>query len=485
MTKRSPGVPEVVGLAFLLLLGACAVGPDYRPPTPVVPDRITPLDGVPSAESSLVQSNWWAAFHDPVLDQLQTVAATNNLDLARASARLREARALWNESRFDFVPTVTASAQYQNTQSSVAASPPNFSREQRHIELYRAGFDATWELDLFGRVRRSVEATHATVEAVQATHDDILISLRAEVAANYVVLRGLQAQLDAARDSATNQAASLHLAKTLRDGGRGTQLDVARAESLWNGTLATIPPLEAAIDRTIHRLGILAGQLPRHFLDILTPHQPVPTVPDLPIPPSPGDLLRRRPDIRAAERSLAADTARIGVDVADLFPRVTFQGRIGLEANRFSGFDNGGTDAYGFGPHISWAALDIGRVRQRIRASNARAEASLATYQQTVLLALEETENALRTYERQVVRFVLLGKAVSSASEAAHLARQRYEDGVADYLAVLDAERVLLLQEVELAAAQANAASSAITIYKAFGGGWIIPESGAKLHETP
>jgi multidrug efflux system outer membrane protein len=463
-------------LGLLLSLGACTVGPDYRTPTASLPDRIAPLTGIPSASTSLVDSQWWAAFQDPLLDQLQSAATTNNLDLVRASARLREARALWNEARFDYAPTITAEAQYLNTQSSVAAAPPTLSRDQRHIELYRGGFDATWELDLFGRVRRNVEATRATVEAVSATRDDVLISVRAEVAANYVALRGLQAQLAAARDSAANQAASLKLAETLRDGGRGTQLDVARAESQLNGTLATIPPFEAAIDRTIHRLGVLAGQPPRHFFNQLSPAQVVPIVPSLPIPPEPAELLRRRPDIRAAEQSLAADTARIGVQVADLFPRVTVQGRIGLEASRLSGLDNSGTDVWGFGPTISWAAFDLGRVRQRIRAANARAEGTLATYQQTVLLALEETENALRTYERQVQRLALLGKAVSAASEAATLARQRYEDGVADFLAVLDAERVQLLQQVELAGAQANAATAAIAIYKTFGGGWAIPD---------
>lgn len=466
-------------LALLVLsafLGACSVGPDYHPPKSRFPDGPAEPSPTPSAPPrTAVEAAWWSTFQDPILDRLQETAATNNLELSRASARVREARFLWNEARFDFVPAVTANAQYQNTQSSAGATVFPLSRDQRHMELYRAGFDATWELDLFGRVRRSVEAARATVESVQASRDDILVSVRAELAISYVDLRGLQTQVLAAHESATNQTGSLRLAEALLEGGRGTQLDVARARSQLNGTLAAIPPLEAAVDRAMHRIGVLCGLPPRSFVDLLAPAAPVPTTPSLPDPLAPSELLRRRPDIRAAERALAAATARVGVAVADLFPRITFQGRIGIEANRLSGFDDGGTGTWGFGPHLSWAALDLGRVRQVVRAEGARAEASLATYEETVLLALEETENALRTFTRNARRQALLEQAAAAATEAAGLARQRYEDGVADFLAVLDAERVLLTQRVELARAQAGTTASAVAIYKAFGGGWTTP----------
>lgn len=456
-------------LALATLAAACSVGPSYVTPSPRFLNNPSPSTNTPPVDAS-----WWAAFNDPILNQLQDTAATNNLDLAAASNRLLEARALWNEARFDFLPTVTSEAHYQNNQPSLYASPFTLSRGRRHMELYRAGFDATWELDVFGRVRRTVQAARATVQSVTASRDDLLVSVRAELAANYVHLRGLQTQLGAARESATNQAATLQLAEQLLSGGRGTQLDVARARSQLNGTLAAIPPLEAALDRSIHRIGVLCGHPPRTFAPLLESPAPVPTVPILPDPPQPHELLRRRPDIRAAEQSLAAATARIGIAVADLFPRITFQGRLGLEANRLSGFERSGTDSFGFGPSISWAAFDLGRVRQSIRAADARAQSTLAVYEQTVLLALEETENALRTYSRAAQHQTFLSHAATAADEAARLARQRYEDGVADYLAVLDAERVLLSQRVELARAQAETTASAIAIYKSFGGGWSL-----------
>ncbi|MBL9138373.1 MAG: efflux transporter outer membrane subunit [Verrucomicrobiales bacterium] len=467
-----------LAIAAAVLMGGCAVGPHYQPRHHPVPESFGA--GSPEANPASpmqVELQWWSHFGDPILNELQTKAATNNFDLKRGQARLQEARALWRETRFDLLPAIRSSASYENTQASIAASTPGTDREERHHELYRVGFDATWELDFFGRVRRNVEAGRATVASVEADQDDLRVSIQAEVAANYILLRSYQTQIAAAERQISNQSATLQLAETLRDGGRGTQLDVARARSQLESTRAMLPTLHAASDGTIHRLGVLCGRPPREEWSRLQVPAPIPNLRSTVQPGNPAELLRRRPDLRAAERQVAAATARIGVAVADLFPRVTFQGRLGLEASRLSQFDESGTDAWGFGPRISWAAFDLGRVRQQVKAAQARAEASMNIYEQSVLLALEETENALSRYRHSRDRVEHLRRAESAASEAAQLAVQRYRDGVADFLSVLDSERVLLLLQFQLAGGESDLATSTVAVYKALGGGWTEPPS--------
>jgi outer membrane protein, multidrug efflux system len=300
----------------------------------------------------------------------------------------------------------------------------------------------------------------------------VLVSAQAEAAANYVELRGLQAQLAVASRNATNQMQIVGLAEALLQGGGGTRFDVARARSLLNATLASIPPLQSAAQRSIHRISVLCGQNPTALQQELIVPAPLPEGPSAFALANPADLLRLRPDVRAAERSLAAATARIGIEVADLFPRVTFVGTIGLQARSLSALGQSGADTFGFGPHISWAAFDLGRVRQRIKAADARAEAALAIYEQTVLLALEETENSLATFGRERERLGYLRESERAAAEATDLARQRYREGIADFLSVLDAERTLLSLQDQIVVSQAQAATSMVGVYKAFAGGF-------------
>ena len=451
----------------LLTFAGCAVGPNYREPKAPAPAAFS--NAISSAPGE-IETNWWHGFNDAMLERLVTLASTNNHDLRLAQARLHEARALWTAARFDFAPTIHSDNYYNNSQASIATQPGK-SRRERSLELYRVGFDATWELDLWGRVRRSIEAARATVEAVAASRDDVLVSVRAEVAVNYLELRGIQALLSVARRNATNQSDIVKLAEALRDGGQGTQLDVARARSLMNTTLATIPPLESAQEQAIHRLSVLCGQQPTALRGELILPQPLPVnVMDVVIG-NPTELLRRRPDVRAAERSLAAATANIGVEVGDLFPALTFVGSVGLQANHIGDLGKGGTAAWGFGPHLTWAAFDLGRVRQQIRAANARAEGSLTIYEKTVLLALEETENSLVTFGRERQRLGFLREAERAAAEAVELARQRYRDGVADFLSVLDAERTLLDLQEQLVQSETRTATSLVAVYKSLGGG--------------
>lgn len=465
--------PALVSLVLIFQLAGCAVGPNYRRPATPEPAAFANEAAIP-AKTNAIDEAWWRGFNDPTLERLITLASTNNQDLRLAQARLREARALWTAARFDFVPTVRANASYDNTQASIATEP-TVDRQGRHNELYRVGFDSTWELDLWGRVRRNVESARATVEAVEASRDDVLVSVRAEVAANYLELRGNQAQLSVARRNSTNQAETLKLAEALRDGGQGTQLDVARSRSLLNATLAIIPPLEASVEEAKHRVAVLCGQPPTALNREFEAPAVLPPGPAEMALGNPGELLRRRPDVRAAERSLAAATARIGVEVADMFPSVTFEGSIGLQANRFSGFSDSGIDTWGFGPHISWAALDLGRVRQRIKAADARAEGAVAIYEKTVLLALEETENSLVRFGRERQRLGYLRESERAGAEAVELARQRYRDGIADFLSVLDAERTLLSLQEQLVTSETRSATSLVAVYKALGGGITTP----------
>lgn len=456
-------VQASTAVALVGLLFGCAVGPSYHPSQPKVS---TNFQGDPAVRSvaGAPALDWWTGFSDPLLNRLMTTASTNNLDMHRAEARLREARALWTQARFDLAPAVRSEAGYDRTKLSKDAA----GTKERRSELYRAGFDATWELDLWGGVRRNVEAARATVDAVAASRDDVLVLVRAELAVNYFELRGAQARLEVSTRNATNQSQTLVLAVALRDGGQGTQLDVARANALLNETLASIPPIEASIERGIHRISVLCGMAPTALASELRVTAPPPGMPKDLVLSDPATLLRDRPDVRAAERSLAAATARIGVETASLFPRVTFSGSFGFSANEVSRLTDAGANTYSFGPKISWAALDLGRVRQRVRAAGARSEQALATYEETVLLALEEAENSLVALGRERERLGYLTEAERSAEEAVKLARQRYGDGIADYLSVLDAERTLLNLQDQLVLAQTFSATRLIAVYKAF-----------------
>jgi multidrug efflux system outer membrane protein len=296
--------------------------------------------------------------------------------------------------------------------------------------------------------------------------------LIAEVARNYFQLRGLQNQLAVAKKNAENQTQTLEITQVRLESGRGTELDTSRAKAQLDSTRAIIPPLQSAIYQAIHRLGVLTGQRPDALIKKLEQPAPMPRIRETIHIGNPAELLRRRQDIRIAERTLAAATARIGVATADLFPRVTFVGTIALEASTLSGLGAAGSDTYSAGPRISWAALDLGRVYARIKAADASAEASLAQYEQTVLNALEETENALVDYNQQRARRALLASAAQASEKADELAHLRFKEGVSDFLTVLDTESRLLQDQDRLALSETTTATALAALYKALGGGW-------------
>ncbi len=473
-------VGTVVAVALLpcllgLLSGCMTVGPDYKAPQMQVPDAFAnqAQEGL-SADG--VEMLWWRGFQDDRLNQLVALTLAHNHDLRVATARLREARALRSQAGFDRYPTVTSRGSYTRERLSKAQTFPGADRD---VELYDVGFDTTWELDFFGRVRRSIEASSADAGAAEANRRDVTVSLLGEVARNYFQLRGTQNRLVVARRNAENQRETLALTNALLEGGRGTELDTSRAEAQLHSTLASIPPLETTIKQAMYRLGVLIGRQPTALEPELSEALPLPTLPSRVALGSPEDLLRRRPDIRVTERNLAAATARVGVATADLFPRMTLSGSLGLRAISLPGLGRSGSDTFAIGPSIFWAAFDLGRVRARIRAADARTEAALAQYEQRVLLALEETENALVDFTRQQERRDSLRGSAQASEKAQNLARQRYQFGVADFLTVLDAERTLLDAQDRLADSETRTATALIAVYKALGGGWEIAQASA------
>jgi outer membrane protein, multidrug efflux system len=470
--KRGAALAGLVTLIALIALAAalagCAVGPNYvKPDTKVAAEFVGARDGAYS--SGEAQARFWTQFNDPTLDRLTDEALAANHDLRIALGHLLEARALRRGAQFDLAPTVTASGGYTRQRFPQVDSPTGAPLTTR---FYDAGFDASWELDLFGRVRRNVEAQSAEVQGAEAGLRDAQVSVTAEVARTYFELRGEQTQLAVARRNVDNQRETLDLTQARLEAGRSTELDTSRAQSQLSATLATIGPLEASIARSIHRLSVLTGRQPDALDALLAPAHDLPELPQISAVGDPAGLLRRRPDVRVAERQLAASTALVGVAIGDLFPKVTFTGSFSYTAPEIGALGESSSRGYLIGPGISWAAFDLGRVRAQVAGSRARADVALASYEQSVLRALEDTEDALVTHARTRSSLKDATDAAQASQTAARIARTRYEGGLVDFLEVLDAERTQLAAEDRLAQSRTEAATSLIAVYKALGGGW-------------
>jgi outer membrane protein, multidrug efflux system len=467
MANRNRGAWTAITALVASTLAACAVGPNYkRPDTPVAQQFAGAEPGTyQTAQDTPVE--FWKQFDDETLDQLVSDALTSNYDLRIALGHLVEARAARHESMFDLAPTVTASAGHTNELVPKVQAGFPFT-----TSFYDAGFDATWELDLFGRIRRGVEARTAELQGAEANLHDAQVSVIAEVARTYFELRGQQTQLAVAQRNVVNQTDTLKLTQAQQEAGRGTELDTSRAQAQLSTTLSTIAPLQAAVARSIHRLGVLTGRDPNALTGLLTPTKDLPELPRITAINDPATLLRRRPDIRVAERQLAASTALVGVAIGDYFPKVTFNGNFTYAAASPGNLGTAPSRSYVIGPGISWAAFDLGRVHAQVAQAHARNDVALATYEKTVLNALEETENALVTHARDRDSLTHVEAAVEASATAARLARTRYEGGYVGFLEVLDAERTQLEAEDRLAQSRTETATSLIAVYKAMGGGW-------------
>ncbi len=453
---------RLMAASVTLALAGCMVGPDHiRPETETATDFAR--REAPVFASDAPQAAFWAQFGDATLEELVAEALVANHDLRVAAARLDAARSLARETARDRIPSVTAGASYRDVRTPESGASLDLAR-------YDAGFDAVWELDFFGRVRRATEAARADSRAAAADLDAVHVAVAADVARAYFELRGLQAQLAVATENVANQTRSLELVDARLEAGRGTEFDTARQRAQLATTQARVPVLEATIAATTHRLAVLTGRQP-HALDAaLAAQAPLPALPATIAVGTPEALLRRRPDIAAAEARLAAATARVGVATADLFPRVTLFGGYGSLAGDAGDLGSSASERWSFGPSISWAAFDLGRVRARIAARDADAHAALARYEQTVLGALEETETSLVRFARKRDERERLDAAARDSAEAARLAHLRFDAGASDFLAVLDAERTLLEARDRAAASRTETATALIAVYKALGG---------------
>jgi multidrug efflux system outer membrane protein len=452
---------------FALLLASCAVGPNYRAP-PVAP---TAVENAQSGEfvTQSPEALWWQEFADPELDSLVERALAANLDLRSAYDRVLEARAVFVERKLDYAPHVQLQAAYTHFDQQ----QPGFGPNRLNVQSDSLGFDAAWEVDLFGHVRRSVEAARADLGAERADYQDVQVTVAAEVARNYFELRGAQRRLAVARENLNTEHQTLDLTQLLDETGRGSELDVERSRARLKATEATIPPLEAAEKQAAYRLAVLLGQRPGALDQELKPADVATFAKALPIG-DPAELLRRRPDVRAAERRLAAATARVGVATADLFPRVNVAGFVGfLSGDVGHLFGTASTDnarAWSITPTVSWAAFDIGSVRARLRASEAQSDAAAANYEKVVLTALEDTENSFVAYSAQQAQLKSLSEQAQASRRAAELADTQYREGVADFLILLDAQRTQLEAEDSVVQAQIAVNVSVVAIYKALGG---------------
>lgn len=457
---------------FALALGACAVGPNYKTPD-TAPAVFHNADAAVFVAAS-PEADWWRQFEDPVLDQLVARSLSSNLDLKIALARVAEARALFTDARLDQLPRVTvAGASTQARQQQ-----PGSGEARVETETYSAGFDAAWEIDLFGRVRRGVEAAGAEAGAARADLRDAQVTVAAEVARNYFELRGAQARLDVARRNLETQRETVRITQARFDVGGADPIDIESAKARLKATEATIPTFVAAERAAAYRLAVLAGERPGALDELLASPgaRTAPFAKALPIGEA-ADLLRRRPDVQAAERRLAAQTAKVGVATADLFPRVRVSGFVGFLAGDLSSLGEAASNAWSVTPTVSWPGLDIGGARARLKAAQARNDASLASYDQTVLRALEDVENALVRYGQRQAQLRSLNDQAAASRRAAELARLRYREGGLDFLVLLDAERTLLAAEDAVSVAETGVNTDVAAVYKALGGGW--PAGGA------
>lgn len=464
IAKLSPAV-LLFGLA-----GCATVGPDYVAPQIEAPGAYAAQAVGISGTSA--EAAWWRQFGDPALDALITEALAANLDARLAVARLDEARALAGVSRAGQLPGGGVDASYQRRR---IADAERSGGQPREGDALRLGAEASWEIDLFGRVRRGIEAAEAEVGGAEALLRSARAAVTADVASHYFELRGSEAALAIAHRQIETQRRSLDVTRKLERAGAGARFDIVRAKAALSAVEATLPGIEQRIGTARHALAVLLGQPPQSFASPPATTTGPPQIAQIGVG-APADLLRRRPDIAAAERALAAATARRGVAEADLFPTVRLSGFIGLLVGGFESLFSGGALAFSGGPSLDWGVFDMPRLRAQVRVADARVDAALIDYHRTVLIALRDVEDALTTYGAVRTSLAMRDQQVGASREAARMASVRFREGEGQYLDVLDAERSLYEAEATLVAARADHLLSVVEIHRALGGGWEVCE---------
>jgi len=489
---------------LIAAIGGCMVGPDYtEPPVQLENEWMDP--GQPGIQRGPAElTHWWKSFNDPILNDLVERAYKNSPPLQAAAVRVLQAQAArgvavgllfpqrqeatggysWNQSSENSGGPDPRQSDVGNTLSWISDPRGNLVRraigdpgvDPSFQNWNVTGLSVGWELDVWGRFRRGIEASDAAVLASLANYDDVLVSLIAEVATNYVFMRTLEEQLGIARKNLKIQADSLGIVRTRREGGTATELDVAQAEGLMYQTEALIPALEASLQQTKVALCVSLGMPPRSIDDLVGQQRPIPSPPETTIVGVPADLLRRRPDIRRAERTLAAQCALIGIAKADFYPSFSLVGDIGLSAEQFSDLWRGSSLQAFAGPSFRWNILNYGRIENNVRVRDAAFQSSISEYDALVIQAQGEVESSLANLVGAKRQIAPITKSTEAAARAVDIANQQYKGGIADYIRVLVAQQFLLTEQLRLNTIRGSAAQSLITLYRALGGGWELRE---------
>jgi len=475
---RTVGVLAMTVPAVALSLSACTVGPNYvKPETEIeMPDEWERSVTEEMSSDTLDLEFWWTRLGDTTLTSLIRRAELNNLDLASAVARVRESRAIRGIAKGDNLPAIALDGSYSRTQVSDNSAAGQIAEavgaSNDPQDSFVGGLDVSWEIDVFGRIRREVESATASMEASVEDYRDVLVTLYAEVALSYIDVRTFQLRLEYAIANAEGQRGSLGLTRDRYRAGLTSALDVAQAESNLAQTEAIIPVLEIGLAAGLNRLAVLLGEQPGALHEELAVSVGIPTPPDSIAVGLPVDLLRRRPDVRRAERELAAQTAKIGVATAQLYPSFSLFGTLSLQSTESSDFFSSGSVGWGLVPGIRWNIFQGGKIRQMINVETARTEQALYAYEQSVLFALEDVGNALVSYEQERLRRDRLDDAAEASQRAVDLVRTQYLSGLTNFQNVLDSERSLFRQQDDLAGSEGLVVQSLIILNKALGGGW-------------
>jgi NodT family efflux transporter outer membrane factor (OMF) lipoprotein len=490
---RVRSLPFATALAALLVCGGCKVGPNYKRPevempagygelasAPATPPTTSATTSPTTRQSVLtpdppVLHAWWTSFGDAKLNSLSERALQANHELAIAQSRVREARAIERGVRSALYPTIALGASYFKSLGSSNGVGFPYGIPGESIDLYQLGFDATYEVDLFGGIRRSIEAAGAGADAVEDVRRAVQTTLMGEVSRNYIELRALQRRLEIAHSNLETQQRTVSIVERRFTNGLATQFDQLRARAQLESTSVAIPALEAGIRRAMFALSVLLGEQPMSLVDELSTRTPTP--PDPPVVPVglPSELLRQRPDIRRAERVLAAETAAQGIAVSALFPQLILGGTAGVQSRDFGKLFDDGTPSSGYylaGPLARWTLFDGGRRRANIDRTDARAQAAFSDYEETVLGALRDVESALTTYRHDQARRETLARVVDDLQKASDIAQRQYDQGLITLLDVLEVQRNLFTSQDALAQAVHDVWSDLVSIYKALGGGW-------------
>ncbi|MCA9264195.1 MAG: efflux transporter outer membrane subunit [Planctomycetales bacterium] len=464
----------LLGLITLASSG-CVVGPDYHRPATPVPDvwHQQLENGVYTDANELRQ--WWTVFNDPMLNELVTVAGEQNLDLYAAATRICQARAQFDIARSARLAYVDGISSYSRSLQSrnalgLGGGVPTFFLDPRSRWLL--GYDISWEPDLFGRISRQIESANAQTGATVESYRDILVALYADVVQNYVLARTLQARLEYAHKNVEIQADSLDLATKRLEGGVAPVLDKHQAEANLANTEAEIPPLDAQLQQTLNRIAVLLGEYPGSVHDLLMSPSPIPQPPEALPMMLPCDVIRQRPDIRQAERQLAAATAEIGVAISDLYPRFSLGGTFSLQTESLKNLFEDGSYSFNVGPGLRWAINHAGQILANVCAKECATEEALANYQQTILRAVEEVENAVAAYNHELRRREALRRSVKAAEQSLERVLDLYREGQVDFLNVLDTQRTLFTAQNLLVASEGQVILNLVSIYRALGGGW-------------